>query len=169
MRLLVSSALSVNKISILFWKKKMINLNLNPYRFGRRLVPVADWPDILPNWSMIFSGQTTENTIPYMEFRTTQHAYFVSVKYHPNLLKGRRLRNRKQNTRQHRIRMRENGGSLDFNFISLLNPTVDENWVCRHRLLQFFLKWCRVRYSNLFRLFLWTAALLKVTTFFVHR
>ena len=31
--------------------------------------------------------------------------------------------------------MRENGGSLDFNFISLPNPMVDnENWVCRHHL-----------------------------------
>ena len=29
-----------------------------------------------------------------------------------------------------RIRVRENGGSLDFNFISLLNSAVDENWVC---------------------------------------
>ena len=54
----------------------------------------------------------------------------------------------------HRIRVRENGGSLDFNFISLLNPAVDENWVCRHRLLQFiFGKWCRVRCSDLCKLF----------------
>ena len=28
--------------------------------------------------------------------------------------------------------MRENGGSLNFNFVSLLNSAVDENWVCRH-------------------------------------
>ena len=48
--------------------------------------------------------------------------------------------NRKQNTRQHQIQMRENGGSLDFNFISLLNPAVDENWVCWHCLLQFICK-----------------------------
>ena len=48
---------------------------------------------------------------------------------------GRRLRNWKQNMRRHQIRMRENGSSLDFNFISLLNPAVDENWGCRHRLL----------------------------------
>ena len=50
--------------------------------------------------------------------------------------------------------MRENGGSLDFNFISLLNPAVDENWVCRHRLLQFFLENVAVYdfpiYSNFF-------------------
>ena len=44
------------------------------------------------------------------------------------------------NTHRHRIRMRENGGSLDFNLISLLNPAVDKNWVCRHRLWQFFLQ-----------------------------
>ena len=36
--------------------------------------------------------------------------------------------------------MRENGDSLNFNFISLLNPAVDENWVYQHRLLQFFLE-----------------------------
>ena len=45
-----------------------------------------------------------------------------------------------KNTRRHRIRTRQNGSSLDFNFISLLNPAVDENWVYRHRLLQFFLE-----------------------------
>ena len=50
--------------------------------------------------------------------------------------------------------MRENGGSLDLNFISLLNPAVDElNWVGWHQLLQFILgKWCCVRCSNLFKL-----------------
>ena len=36
--------------------------------------------------------------------------------------------------------MKENGGSLDFNFILLLNPAVDENLVYRHRLLQVFLE-----------------------------
>ena len=50
--------------------------------------------------------------------------------------------------------MRENGSSLDFNFISLLNSTVNKNWVCQQRLLQFFLgKWCRVRCSELCKLF----------------
>ena len=78
---------------------------------------------------MIFSGQSTEDTMPDMETGTKQYAYFVCVQYYQNLLKGRILRNRKQNKRRHRIRMRENGGSLDFNFISLLNPVVDENWV----------------------------------------
>ena len=38
------------------------------------MVPVWDWPDILPNWSVIFSGQSMEVTI-------------VSV-YFQNLLKG---------------------------------------------------------------------------------
>ena len=38
--------------------------------------------------------------------------------------------------------------------ILLLNPTVDENWLCRHCLLQFILgKWCCVQYSDQFRLF----------------
>ena len=35
--------------------------------------------------------------------------------------------------------MRENGGSLDFNSISLANPAVDENWVCQHGRLQQFI------------------------------
>ena len=52
---------------------------MNLYRSGRRLVPISDWPDILPNWSVIFSGQSTEDTILDMEFGTTQYAYFVSV------------------------------------------------------------------------------------------
>ena len=52
------------------------------------------------------------------------------------------------------IRVRENGGSLNFNFISLLNSVVDENWVCRHRLLQFVLgKWRHVQCSDLCKLF----------------
>ena len=41
-------------------------------------------------------------------------------------------------------------GSL--NFISLLKSVVDENWVCRHHLLQFILgKCCFIRRSNLFK------------------
>ena len=39
---------------------------------------------------------------------------------------------------QHWIWMRENGSSLNFN--SLLNPAEDEDWVCQHRLMQFFLE-----------------------------
>ena len=59
-----------------------------------------------------------------------------------------------QNTRRHQIRIRENDGSLDFNFILLLNPAVDENWVCRHHLLQFILeKCCCIRCSDLFKHF----------------
>ena len=43
---------------------------------------------------------------------------------------------------------RENGGSVDFNLLQ--NSAVDENWVCRHHLLQFiFGKWC----SSLCKLF----------------
>ena len=61
---------------------------MNQYRSGRRLVPLADRPDILPNWSVIFSGQSTEDTIPDMEFGTKQYTYFVIVIYYQNLLKG---------------------------------------------------------------------------------
>ena len=37
--------------------------------------------------------------------------------------------NRKQNAHRHQMWMRENGSSLDFDFISLSNPAVDENLV----------------------------------------
>ena len=68
-----------------------------------------------------------------------------------NLLKGRRLQNQKQNACWHRLRMRENGGNLNFNFILLPNPAVDENWVCWHCLQQFiFEKWCHVQCFDLF-------------------
>ena len=48
----------------------------NPYRSVRRLVPVSlsDWPDIVPNWSEIFSSQSSEDTIPDMEFGTSLSA-----------------------------------------------------------------------------------------------
>ena len=52
---------------------------MNPYRSGRRLVPVSDWPDILPNWSVVFSGESMEDMIPDMESGAKQYAYFVSV------------------------------------------------------------------------------------------
>ena len=42
------------------------------------------------------------------------------------------LRNQKQNVHWHRIQMRENGGSLNFIFISLPSPVGDENWVRWH-------------------------------------
>ena len=36
--------------------------------------------------------------------------------------------------------------------ISLLNPALDKNWVCRHWLLQFiFGNWCHIQCSDLFR------------------
>ena len=55
------------------------------------------------------------------------------------------------NTQMH---LRENGSSLDFSFISLLNSVVDENWICWHHLLQFiFGKWCHIRCSDLCKLY----------------
>ena len=47
-------------------------------------------------------------------------------------LKGWRLQKQKQNTYRHRIRMREKGGSLNFNFILLPSPMVNKNWVYQH-------------------------------------
>ena len=90
---------------------------------------------------MIISGQLTQDMIPDMELGTTHYALSVSI--YQNLLKGRWL-----------LRVRENGGSLDFNFISLPNPAVDENWVCWHHLKQFIPgKWCHIQWFDLFKLF----------------
>ena len=66
------------------------------------------------------------------------------------------------------IRVWKNGGSLDCNFISLLNSAVDENWVCRHCLLQFILgKWCCIWCSNLCKLFV-NSKFTKCFHFFVQ-
>ena len=167
MRLIVGRDLSVNKIRILFRKKiKRLIWNrilTNPYGSERRLVPVSDWPDILltDQWYFPVNRRRTRSQIwnlepPSMPTLSACNIIRIYSKVEDYEIK-------KQNTRRHRIRMRENGGSLDFNFISRLNPAVDENWVCRHRLLQFFL--CCVRCSDLFKLFMWTANLLNVTTF----
>ena len=67
-------------------KKKTINLKPNsnePVWIWKKIAScirqATDWPDILPNWSLIFSGQSTEDTIPDMEIGTKQYAYFVSM------------------------------------------------------------------------------------------
>ena len=80
------------------------------------------------------------------------------------------IRNWKQNMRSHWIQIRENGGILDFNFISLPNFTVDENGVCWHRLLEFvFGKWCCVWLwcSDLFKFFV-NGKFTERFHFFVH-
>ena len=60
-----------------------------------------------------------------MEFGTTQYAYFVRS----NIIRiySKVEDYEIENMRQHQIQIRENGGCLDFNFISLLNPMLDEN------------------------------------------
>ena len=70
-----------------------------------------------------------------------------------NLLKGRRLRNQKQNVHLHQIQMRENGSSLSFSFISLPNSMVNENWVCWYLQQFIFKKWCHVWCFDRFKLF----------------
>ena len=101
---------------------------------------------------MIISGQLTQDMIPDMELGTTHYALSVSI--YQNLLKGRWLQNQNKNVGWHWIWVRENGGSLDFNFISLPNPAVDENWVCWHHLKQFIPgKWCHIQWFDLFKLF----------------
>ena len=144
MRLIVGSALFVNKIRILFRKKKTINLKPNSLRTH---IDLEDW---FPYQTGQTFCRTDQWYFPVHRRRTRSQIWNLEPSSMPTLsacniiriyskLKGRRLRNRKPSTRQHRIWMRENGGSLDFNFISLLNAMVDENWVCWHHLLQFIL------------------------------
>ena len=101
----------------------MINLirTLTNTYLEEESVSVSVRPEIayLPKLIVIISGQSTEDTIRDMQFGPNMPNLTVSV--YQNLLKCRRLRNRKPNARWHRIQMRENGGSLDFNFISLPN------------------------------------------------
>ena len=51
-----------------------------------------------------------------------------TVSIYQHLLKGWRLWNPPKNVQRHRIRTRENGSSLNFNFILLPSPVVDVNW-----------------------------------------
>ena len=135
----------------------------SPYQTGQK-------SHILPNCSVIISGQSTEDMITDMDFGMTQYAQSISVYQNLLKVKGRRLRNWKQNTHWHWIWMRENGCSLDFNFISLSNPAVDKNWVCQHHLQQFiFGKWCHIMLYDvsLCSNFLRMAYLLNVSTFVV--
>ena len=107
------------------------------------------------------------DTIPDIEFGTTQYVLSVS-RIQQNLLKGRRLYNWKQNAHWHWIWMRENGGSLDFNFISLPNPMVDKNGffdiVCCSSSSENDAMYNVPVYSD----FLWTAVYWTFSLFFVN-
>ena len=94
----------------------------------------------------------------------------VTVSVYHNLLKGIRLWHLKQNACWHWISMRENGSSLNFNFISLPNPAVDENCVCQHCLLHRYLQENDAMYGiSIYLNFLWMANFLNVSVFFsVH-
>ena len=90
----------------------------------------------------------------------------LTVSIYHNSLKGTRLRNQKQNAHWHRIQTRENDDSL--NFISLWNPAVDGNCVCRHHLLHGYLWENDAVYNvSIYLNVLWTANLLNVSTFFL--
>ena len=73
MRLIVGRALSVNKIRILFRKKKKQliwnRIQTNPYGSERRLVPVSDWPDILltDQWYFPVNRRRTRSQIWNLE------------------------------------------------------------------------------------------------------
>ena len=130
---------------------------MNPYRSGRRLTSVSDWPEI------VYSAKSDQDFIPVSQQRTRSQIWNLERPSMPSLSAYNitRISSKVEDNKTEnktcvvtRIWVRENGGSLDSNFISLLNSAIDENWVCRHRLLQFiFRKWCRVWCSNLCKLF----------------
>ena len=101
---------------------------MNPY--VKESVSTSVWPEISYLANMI-----SDNFWSIDKGHNPRHEIWNDpiclVRMYQNLLKCRRLRNQKQNTRSHQIR--ENGGSLDFNFILLLNSAVGENWVWWHR------------------------------------
>ena len=94
----------------------------------------------------------------------------VTVSVYHNLLKGIRLWHWKQNACWHRIWMRENGSSLNFNFTSL--PKSRGRWeLCLPTSSVAQLssgKWCHV-WLSIYLNFLWMANFLNVSLFFsVH-
>ena len=80
----------------------------------------------------------------------------VILSLYRHLRKGGRLEN--QNPRQHQIWMKENGGSLSLNFISLPNPAADKNGSAELSSAVWFIFG---NYSNI----LWMANSFNVSTF----
>ena len=136
MCLIVGRALFVNKIRILFQKKKTINLKPIPYepvliwkKIGSRIRLARHFAELI---SDIFLSVDRGHDSRYEIWNQAVCLLCQCVISEFTKVEDYEIENK---TRQHWIRMRENGGSLDFNFILLLNPAVDENWVYQHRLL----------------------------------
>ena len=64
------------------------------------------------------------------------------------------------------IRMRENGSGLDFNFISLPSPMIDENWVFTD--ISYAAQFSFVNKAMYDWNYLWMANQPNVSTFFVY-
>ena len=115
----------INLACMLFWRMIMIILT------GIGLV--AYWPWQIDPWS--FLGNGLENMIPEMGLGMSLKTLWyllarisISLKVEGNLQCCNNTKN-ENNADWHRIQMREIGGSLDFNFISLARSSADENWV----------------------------------------
>ena len=143
MCLIVGSALSVNKIGTLF-PRMMNNLKLNHNEpvCEEDSVSVLDWPEIAYlakllsyNFRSIDRGHDPRPGITNDPICVVCQRIYVNIRIYPKV-EDYETENK---TRVDTVRMRENSGSLNFNFISLPNPAVDENWVCRHRLQQLIL------------------------------
>ena len=134
MHLIAGSDPSVNKMCILFRKTKMIHLkpNQNLYRSGRRSVSVSDWPEIT------YFAKLISNIFRLVDRGHDPRHWNLERPSMPSLLAYNiriysKVEDYATENKTHvntQIRVRENGGSLDFNFISLLNSAIDENWVC---------------------------------------
>ena len=129
---------------------------MNPYRSGRRSASESDWPEIA------YFAKLISNIFRLVDTGHNPRHWNLERPSMPSLLaynikiysKVEDYETENKTRVDTWIQVRENGGSLNFNFISLLNSVVDENCVCRHRLLQFILgKWCRIRCSELCKLF----------------
>ena len=131
----------------------MINLKpvqTNSYRPGRKSVSVLNWPEIA------YFAKLISNIFQLVDGgHDPRHGIWndpVYVVCQHIILSELTQRQKTTKLKTTPIDTEYEYGSL--NFISLLNSVVDENWVCRHHLLQFILeKCCCIRCSDLFKHF----------------
>ena len=147
LHLIVRSALSVNEIQILFQKNSNLKPSPNDIVSERRL-GLHIWPEIAYLAKLISDIFQSVN-------RGHDHRNRIWNKPICLVILSVYIR--------HQIQTGENGGSLDFNFISLPSPAVDENWgLPAYCLLHSLSSKNNATYSwNV----LWTANSLKVSFF----
>ena len=146
----IKSAYFSEKLKWLIWNQIQTNL----YRSWRKSASVLDWPEISYFAKLISNILQLVDRGHDPRHRNLEHPSIPSLlAYNIRIYSKVEDYETENKTRvDTQIQVRENGSSL--NFISLLTSMVDENWVWRHRLLQFILrKWCRARCSQLCRLF----------------